>query len=80
MSNTPYIPTMWEKVGIDMPTDKWVYNVRFREVWKWVEEQPTHMWKYYDVPLVDSTPIRMFTGNNYLFTDEMEAWFMLRWA
>ena len=79
-SNTPYVPTLWERIGIDMPSEKVVYNVRFHEVWKWVEEQPIHMWKYYDVPLVDTTPIRMLTGNNYLFTDEMEAWFLLRWS
>ena len=73
----------WEKVGIDSPTDKWVYNVKLYEVIKWIESQPVHMWKHYDIPINwmrDDIPIAALTGSNYLFTDEMEAWLLLRWS
>jgi len=73
----------WEKVGKDMPSDKWVYNVKLYEVIKWVESQPVHMWKHYDIPINwmrDDIPIASLTGSNYLFTDEMEAWLLLRWS
>ena len=72
----------WEKVGKDMPTDKWVYNIRYREVGHWIESQPIHMWKFYDIPVesMKDVSINSLIGQNYLFTDEMEAWFMLRWS
>lgn len=40
----------WEKIGMDMPTDSWVYNIRTQEIRDWIEEQPIHMWKHYDIP------------------------------
>ena len=72
----------WEKVGKDMPTDKWVYNIRYREVGHWIEEQPVHMWKFYDIPVesMKDVSINSLIGQNYLFTDEMESWFLLRWS
>ena len=72
----------WERIGMDMPTNKWVFNVRSQEIRNWVEEQPIHMWKYYDIP--DEAKLEVSVGSlmgqNYLFTDEMEAWFQLRWG
>jgi hypothetical protein len=40
------------------------------------------MWKYYDIPAdyILEAPLRMVVANNYVFTDEMEAWFTLRWS
>ena len=73
----------WERIGKDGPTDKWVYNIRLHEVGHWIESQPIHMWKYYDIPINwmrDEIPINLLTGSNYLFTDEMESWFLLRWS
>lgn len=70
----------WERIGKDMPTDKWVYNTKYLEVVWWVEHQPEHMWKVYDVPLDRDISINALIGQNYIFTDEMEAWFMLRWS
>ena len=70
----------WEKVGKDMPTDKWVYNIRYREVGHWIESQPIHMWKHYDIPFDQLRKLGPLLGSTYLFTDEMEAWFMLRWS
>lgn len=72
----------WEKVGMDMPTDKWVYNIRVQEIRDWIEEQPIHMWKHYDIPetKINEVSINAFIGQNYIFTDEMEAWFQLRWG
>jgi hypothetical protein len=77
------VTVKWEKVGMDMPTNKWVYNIRFHEIGHWIESQPIHMWKHYDIPIdklgYEST-LTMLSGSNYIFTDEMEAWFMLRWS
>jgi hypothetical protein len=73
----------WEKQGIDGPTGKWVYNAKCREVGHWIESQPVHMWKHYDIPIAwlrDDVTIATLLGSNYLFTKEMESWFMLRWS
>lgn len=70
----------WERVGMDMPTDTWVYNIRSKEINDWIEEQPIHMWKHYDIPIDLTTSINVLIGQNYVFTDEMEAWFQLRWS
>lgn len=72
----------WERIGMDMPTDKWVFNIRSQEIRNWIEEQPAYMWKFYDIP-EDSkldVSVNVFMGQNYIFTDEMEAWFQLRWS
>lgn len=63
----------WGRIGIDVPTDKWVYNIRSYEIRTWIEEQPIHMWKFYVIESI-------LVGQNYIFTDEMEAWFTLRWS
>lgn len=67
---------------MDTTTDKWVYNIRLQETRDWVEEQPVHMWKCYDFPesMVNDLPVAAFIGQNYIFTEEMEAWFQLRWS
>lgn len=72
----------WEKIGMDMLADKWVYNVRLDEIRNWIEEQPVHMWKHYDIPdhSLKEVSINAFIGQNYIFTEEMEAWFTLRWS
>jgi hypothetical protein len=70
----------WEKVGMDMPADKWVYNVRSQEIRDWIEEQPIHMWKFYDF---NDTKLHLSLasiGQNYVFLEEMESWFLLRWS
>lgn len=46
------------------------YKIYDSEVWRWVEQQPIHMWKYDDAG----------DGNNYLFTKEMEVLFLLKWS
>lgn len=72
----------WERVGMDMPSDRWVFNVRSQEIRDWIEAQPIHMWKYYDMPetALHDVSINAFIGKNYIFTEEMEAWFHLRWS
>lgn len=72
----------WERIGMDMPTDKWVFNIRSQEIRNWIEEQPAYMWKYYDIPEESKLDVSVnaFMGQNYIFTDEMEAWFQLRWS
>jgi hypothetical protein len=71
----------WEKIGIDGPTNKWVYNIRSHDVRVWIEEQPVHMWKFYDIDKFNKdTPISALIGENYIFTEEIEAWFQLRWS
>lgn len=72
----------WERIGKDMPTDKWVFNIRSQEIRTWIEEQPIYMWKFYDIPEESKLDVSVsaLIGHNYIFTDEMEAWFQLRWA
>ncbi len=72
----------WEKIGIDRPTNKWVFNVHLQEINDWITEQPAHMWKYYDIPksVFKETSIYAYIGQNYIFTEEMESWFQLRWS
>ena len=70
----------WERVGMDVPTDKWVYNIRSQDIKIWIEEQPAHMWKFYDVEPKIDTPVSAMIGDNYVFTEEMEVWFQLRWS
>jgi hypothetical protein len=77
------VTVKWERVGKAMPTDKWVYNIRLHEIKHWIESQPIHMWKHYDIPINwmgRNEYDKALWGPNYLFTDEMEAWFMLRWS
>ena len=72
----------WEKVGMDMPADKWVYNIRSEEIRIWIEEQPIHMWKHYDIPedSFNDVSFSVLIGQNYIFSEEMESWFQLRWS
>lgn len=72
----------WEKIGMDMSADKWVYSIRTEEIRNWIEDQPIHMWKHYDIPeaSIKDVSINAFIGKNYIFTEEMEAWFQLRWS
>lgn len=84
----PYIPLQagtsakWEKIGYDNILDKWVYNVKYMEIAHWIEKQPTHMWKFYDIPEAAKydVPVSSVTGQNYIFAEEMEAWFLLRYS
>jgi hypothetical protein len=83
--HAPYAPLItkkWEKVGIDGPANKRVYNIRLQEIRDWIEDQPIHMWKHYDIPkeLIDKVSLKAWLGQNYIFTEEMEAWFQLRWS
>lgn len=73
---------MWEKIGYDNLIEKWVYNVKYAEVAWWIERQPAHMWKHYDIPdeAKLEVSISALMGQNYVFTEEMEAWLVLRWS
>ena len=76
----PFPIQKWEKIGMDMPTNKWVFNIRSQEIRDWIEEQPIHMWKFYDINDVKLEYSLSSLGQNYVFTEEMEAWFTLRWS
>ena len=72
----PLVPpkfSAWERIGLDLPTDMWVYSIRTSEIREWIEQQPVYMWKFYDA---DEAP----AGDNYVFTEEMIVWFELRWG
>jgi hypothetical protein len=79
MAITTYVYE-WEQIGIDRYTNKWVYNIRSQDIRIWIEEQPIHMWKYYDIPYNIDLPLTALYGSNYIFTPEMEVWFKLRWT
>jgi hypothetical protein len=66
---------------MDMPTNKWVYNIRDHEIRTWIEQQPVYMWKFYDIDNTDHRLVFSLAsiGQSYVFTDEMEVWFELRW-
>lgn len=70
----------WQRIGMDMPANKWVYNIRSQEIKTWIESQPIYMWKFYDINVTQDTPISAMLGDNYVFTEEMESWFQLRWG
>lgn len=55
--STHAVINKWEKIGIDMSTNKWVYNIRSQDIRIWIEEQPIHMWKYYDIPFNTDLPL-----------------------
>jgi hypothetical protein len=67
-------------IGVDGPTGNKVYNIYHTDIISWVEEQPIHMWKHYDVPKQANIFVNAFSGQQYLFTKEMESWFQLRWG
>ena len=66
----------WERIGIDTLLNEKVFSIRSVEINHWIQEQPVHMWKHYT--LDNYSP--MLIGAMYLFTEEMEAWFLLRWS
>lgn len=71
----------WEHIGIDGPSQRKVYNIRSQEIRDWIAEQPTSMWAQYGIDEIhNGTPISAMFGQNYVFSEEMEAWFMLRWV
>lgn len=73
---------MWEWVGIDGPTQCRVYSVYSKQVGTWIEEQAASMWKHYEIPpsMVEEVSLRCFLAPTYLFTEEMEVLFLLRWS
>jgi hypothetical protein len=79
---TPTIYESWDYLGIDVPTNKWVYSIKSQEINLWIEKQPIHMWKYYDVAIevLSELSLKALYGTNYVFTPEMEVWFKLRWS
>lgn len=58
----------WKKYHHD---ESIAYKIYADEIIEWVESQPENMWKQ------DTSK-----DNNlcYLFTEEMETWFLLRWS
>lgn len=72
----------WDRIGMDMPTNKCVFNILSQEIREWIEKQPAHMWTFYDIPIesMKGVSFNSLIGQNYLFTDEMESWFLLRWS
>lgn len=67
-------------IGADGPTGNKVYNIYHNDIISWVEEQPIHMWKHYDAAKQANIFVNAFSGQQYLFTEEMESWFQLRWS
>jgi hypothetical protein len=84
----PYIPLQvvrhiiigakFYRIGKHFISDKWVYEVNDHEVKKWIESQCERLWQYDSSYTHDSTAV---TGSFYTFnTEEIEAWFLLRWS
>lgn len=73
---------MWELAGIDGPSQAKVYAVFSKKIGDWIEEHPTNMWNYYEIPAesVGEVSLRVLVAPNYLFTKEMEVLFLLRWS
>ena len=55
---------MWEFVGIDGPTQSKIYAVFSEIIGSWIEEQPSNMWKYYEIPAesVNEVSLRIVMG------------------
>jgi hypothetical protein len=59
----------WSMIGTHMPTSQKVYAVR-NDIARWIETQPPHMWKFYDVDNM---------LNCYLLSEELLSWMILKW-
>ena len=73
----------WERVGKDGPSDRWVYSIHSQEIRDWVGEQPEHMWQHYyytNINDLRDTSASVLFVRNYVFTEEMEVWFTLKWV
>ena len=82
----PYIPLQmgtsvkWERIGIDLPSDSLVYRILAHDIRQWIEKQPVDTWKYYDITDTRLDLSVGFIGETYVFTSELETWFLLRWS
>ncbi len=47
------------------------------EVGHWIESQPAHMWKYYDI---DRDTEKWAVKSHYVVSDELLTWLKLRWS
>lgn len=65
----------WLRIGIDGSSGFCIYKVRSNEIRTWVEEQPISMWKFHEFSMNDGS-----LDTTYIFTEEMESWFILRWS
>ena len=65
------VPLIWDKWKKYPHNECIAYKIYEDEIIAWVESQPKDMWKH------DTS-----TDSNlcYLFTEEMETWFLLRWS
>lgn len=57
----------WYK--FDTPDNYEVYKMYSDEILNWVEQQPKHMWKHHGT-----------IPKSYIFSEEMEVLFLLRWS
>lgn len=70
----------WCFIGVDTRTDSKVFHTNSTEIIQWIESQPVHMWKFYDVMDNFDDKVGIPSFSNYVFTKEMEAWFIVRWS
>lgn len=47
------------------------------EIGHWIESQPVHMWKYYDI---DRDTEKWAVKSHYVISDELLMWLKLRWT
>ena len=82
MSESDISYNKWEIVGRDLRIDKSVYSANSPEIASWIESHDKDMWEHYDIPDEDvhKIPINSWGGKKYVFTEQFEIWFLLRWA
>lgn len=71
----------WQHIGNDMRFGR-VYQIRDNEIISWIQSQPIHTWKPYTIEERNflEMPVEFMLGESYVFTEEMESWFKLRWS
>jgi len=68
----------WEIVGYDSILERPILSVYHGNIKHWIEEQSTHMWKYYDLSESMQSPVPI--GWSFVLLEELEVWFKLRWS
>lgn len=76
--NASLDPVTWSYVGTDI-VGRRIYNVCRPSIRQWISEMPKSEWQIFNIP-DSSNSVHAIIGTNYVFTEQMEAWFKLRWS
>lgn len=70
-----YLPK-YQRIDVDgIPAGHYGIDVDF-EVQLWIEQQPIHMWKYFDGP----EDMRAAGRQQFLVSEQLYNWMLMRWS